>query len=70
MAQTAGYSLAAVGPFLFGILRDATHGWTIPLALLCAVVVCLLITGLGAARDAHFVTPGAPPVVHASQDKS
>ena len=70
MAQTAGYSLAAVGLFLFGILRDATHGWTIPLALLCAVVVCLLITGLGAARDAHFVTPGAPPVVHASQDKS
>jgi CP family cyanate transporter-like MFS transporter len=53
MAQSVGYLLAAVGPFLFGLLRDATHTWTIPLALLFAVAVCLLITGLGAARDAH-----------------
>jgi CP family cyanate transporter-like MFS transporter len=53
MAQSVGYLLAAVGPFLFGLLRDVTHAWTIPLALLFAVAVCLLITGLGAARDAH-----------------
>src|ERR671912_531114 len=53
MAQSVGYLLAAVGPFLFGVLRDATHAWTVPLALLFAVAVCLLITGLGAARDAH-----------------
>jgi MFS transporter, CP family, cyanate transporter len=53
MAQSVGYLLAAVGPFLFGLLRDATHAWTVPLALLFAVAVCLLITGLGAARDAH-----------------
>jgi MFS transporter, CP family, cyanate transporter len=53
MAQSVGYLLAAIGPFLFGLLRDATHVWTVPLALLFAVVVCLLITGLGAARDTH-----------------
>jgi len=53
MAQSVGYLLAAVGPFLFGVLRDATHTWSVPLALLFAVAVCLLITGLGAARDAH-----------------
>jgi CP family cyanate transporter-like MFS transporter len=53
MAQSVGYLLAAVGPFLFGVLRDATRAWTIPLALLFAVTVCLLIVGLGAARDAH-----------------
>ena len=53
MAQSVGYLLAAVGPFLFGLLRDATNAWTIPLVLLFAVAVCLLITGLGAARDAH-----------------
>ena len=53
MAQSVGYLLAAVGPFLFGLLRDETHAWTVPLALLFAVAVCLLITGLGAARDAH-----------------
>jgi CP family cyanate transporter-like MFS transporter len=53
MAQSVGYLLAAVGPFFFGVLRDATQAWTVPLALLCAVAVCLLITGLGAARNAH-----------------
>lgn len=53
MAQSAGYLLAAVGPFLFGVLRDATHTWSVPLALLFMVTVGLLIAGLGAARDAH-----------------
>jgi CP family cyanate transporter-like MFS transporter len=53
MAQSVGYLLAAFGPTLFGVLRDATHAWTIPLELLLVVVACLLISGLGAARDAH-----------------
>src|ERR687890_1095234 len=53
MAQSVGYLLAAGGPFLFGVLRDATHAWTVSLALLFAVAVCLLIAGIGAARDAH-----------------
>lgn len=53
MSQSVGYLLAAGGPFLFGLLRDVTHAWTVPLTLLVAVTVCLLITGLGAARDAH-----------------
>jgi len=53
MAQSIGYLLAAGGPFLFGVLCDVTHAWTVPLTLLVAVTVCLLITGLGAARDSH-----------------
>jgi MFS transporter, CP family, cyanate transporter len=53
MAQTIGYLLAAGGPSLFGVLRDATHAWTVPLIVLFAITVCLLIAGLGAARDAH-----------------
>jgi MFS transporter, CP family, cyanate transporter len=53
MAQSVGYLLAAGGPFLFGVLRDATGAWTVPLALLVAVIACLLVFGLGAARDAH-----------------
>jgi MFS transporter, CP family, cyanate transporter len=57
MAQSVGYLLAAAGPFLFGVLRDATHAWKVPLALLLAVTVCLLITGLGAARDARVTAP-------------
>ena len=55
MAQTFGYLLAAAGPFLFGVLRDATNAWTVPLALLLAITVCLLIAGLGAGRDAYVV---------------
>jgi MFS transporter, CP family, cyanate transporter len=53
MAQSVGYLLAASGPALFGVLRDATNAWEVPLVLLLAVMVCLLISGLGAARDAH-----------------
>ena len=65
MAQSVGYMLAAVGPFLFGVLRDATHAWTVPLTLLFAVVVSLLFTGLGAARDAHVAEPGTPSAMDA-----
>ena len=53
MAQSVGYLLAAGGPFLFGVLRDATGAWKVPLALLLTVSICLLIAGMGAARDAH-----------------
>ena len=69
MAQSVGYLLAAGGPFLFGVLRDVTHAWTVPLALLFAVALCLLITGLGAARDAHVVTPGTASATHALEDE-
>ena len=68
MAQSVGYLLAAVGPFLFGVLHDATHAWTVPLALLFAVAVCLLITGLGAARDAHVARLGTPSATPAPED--
>jgi MFS transporter, CP family, cyanate transporter len=57
MAQSIGYLLSAVGPFLFGVLRDATGAWKVPLALLLVITACLLIAGLGAARDAHVGTP-------------
>jgi CP family cyanate transporter-like MFS transporter len=57
MAQSVGYLLAAAGPSLFGVLRDATGAWKVPLALLLAITACLLIAGLGAARDAHVGAP-------------
>jgi CP family cyanate transporter-like MFS transporter len=60
MAQSFGYLLAAAGPFLFGVLRDTTGAWTVPLALLFAIAVCLLAVGLGAARDAQVTAPSVP----------
>ncbi len=65
MAQSVGYLLAAPGPFLFGFLRDATGSWTAPLAVLFAVTVCLLLVGLGAARDAYV---GVPPATSDPED--
>jgi MFS transporter, CP family, cyanate transporter len=53
MAQSVGYLLSAGGPFLFGVLRDVTGAWKVPLVLLLTVTMCLLIAGIGAARDAH-----------------
>jgi CP family cyanate transporter-like MFS transporter len=50
MAQTVGYALAAAGPLLIGVLRDATGGWSAPLALLLAVLVPLLVAGMAAGR--------------------
>src|ERR671921_2212664 len=53
MAQSVGYLLAAGGPFLFGLLRDVTGAWKVPLALLLTITMCLLIAGIGAARNDH-----------------
>ena len=50
MAQAVGYSLAAVGPVLFGALHDVTDGWTVPLAALSVAAVAQMIAGLGAGR--------------------
>jgi MFS transporter, CP family, cyanate transporter len=50
LAQGAGYLLAATGPIEVGVLRSATGGWTLPLAVLLALTVVLLIFGLLAAR--------------------
>lgn len=55
MAQSVGYLLAAAGPVLFGLLHDLTRSWTAPLLTLIAVIIVLLIVGLGAGRN-EYVT--------------
>lgn len=39
--QSTGYLIAAIGPFLVGVVHDATGGWTWPLVLLIALAVPL-----------------------------
>jgi CP family cyanate transporter-like MFS transporter len=51
MAQSIGYFVSASGPFFFGVLRDVTGDWDVPLLMLLAIIACLLVAGLGAARD-------------------
>jgi CP family cyanate transporter-like MFS transporter len=50
MAQTVGYAVAAAGPLLLGALREATGGWTAPVAVLLAVLVPMLAAGMAAGR--------------------
>ncbi|MGV9679683.1 CynX/NimT family MFS transporter [Nocardia sp. NPDC003482] len=40
--QGVGYAVACVGPLMFGLLHDVSHGWAAPFALLCVAVVVLL----------------------------
>jgi CP family cyanate transporter-like MFS transporter len=48
--QPVGYLLAAVGPFLVGVIHSATGGWTAVLALLAASAVVMTAAGLMVAR--------------------
>jgi MFS transporter, CP family, cyanate transporter len=56
MAQAIGYSIAALGPLLVGVLHAAEGGWTAPLLFLLALGVPMLAAGIPAGR-AHFVPP-------------
>ncbi|MHC1488659.1 CynX/NimT family MFS transporter [Staphylococcus capitis] len=45
MAQSIGYLLAAIGPFLFGIFHDITHNWTLSLSVLLVTSLLILLFG-------------------------
>ncbi|NYE35331.1 CP family cyanate transporter-like MFS transporter [Nocardioides cavernae] len=51
--QPAGYALAAIGPFLVGVIHDATGGWTLVLALLALTSVPLTVAALRVARPTY-----------------
>jgi CP family cyanate transporter-like MFS transporter len=50
MAQGFGYLLAALGPFLFGLLHQLTGGWTVPFVMVIAVLVTQIVFGALAGR--------------------
>ncbi|WP_455836312.1 MFS transporter [Pseudarthrobacter siccitolerans] len=51
MAQSVGYGLAAVGPVMFGGLRDLSGDWTLPLLVTAGIMAVLAMTGLLAGRN-------------------
>ncbi|WP_228460294.1 CynX/NimT family MFS transporter [Cytobacillus dafuensis] len=55
MAQSVGYILAAVGPFIMGYLFDLFHTWTLPLMMLLVVTFLYTITGILAGRDQYVL---------------
>ncbi|MGN6031005.1 MAG: CynX/NimT family MFS transporter [Thermomicrobiales bacterium] len=56
MAQFIGYCLAASGPFLIGVLHDATGGWHVPLLVVLGAVIAMTAAGMGAARNRYVGT--------------
>ncbi|WP_143765269.1 CynX/NimT family MFS transporter [Catenulispora acidiphila] len=60
MAQTVGYTVAAIGPLLLGALHGATSGWALPLTLLAGLACVQAVIGFGAGRDLT-VGPATPP---------
>jgi CP family cyanate transporter-like MFS transporter len=51
MAQSGGYTLAAISPAGLGALHDVSGGWTVPLWALFGVTLLTGLFGMGAARD-------------------
>jgi CP family cyanate transporter-like MFS transporter len=51
MSLSVGYLLAATGPWLLGLARDLSGGWTAPLAVLLALTVASAIPGAAATRS-------------------
>jgi CP family cyanate transporter-like MFS transporter len=55
-----GYLLAASGPPLVGLLRDASGGWSLPLALCLALTLVVAVLGTLAGRDAQVPDADRP----------
>lgn len=53
MSQSIGYTIAAVGPVLFGALFDWTQNWIIPLAFLFLVALLKLKSGWEAGKNQY-----------------
>lgn len=53
-AQSGGYVLAALGPFLMGALRESTGGWLAPLLFQAALCVPLVICGIAVVRSGYL----------------
>ncbi|MBF9014648.1 MULTISPECIES: MFS transporter [unclassified Oceanispirochaeta] len=51
MAQSAGYLLAAIGPFFLGFIFDRSGSWTISIQILILFLVLLIVFGWKAGRD-------------------
>ncbi|MEV0996388.1 MFS transporter [Nonomuraea sp. NPDC050202] len=52
VAQSVGYVIAAVGPLLFGFLRQVSGGWTVPLLAGLGVLAGQILAGWFAGRPA------------------
>lgn len=52
--QPGGYLLAGAFPFIFGLVAQATGGWSVSLAVLIALTVAMSVAGVAAARPVYI----------------
>ncbi|MFF2073365.1 CynX/NimT family MFS transporter [Kitasatospora sp. NPDC058162] len=57
MAQGIGYLIACLGPLGLGLLHSASGGWSLPVAVLLAVLVAQTVAAFGASRNRHVLAP-------------
>jgi CP family cyanate transporter-like MFS transporter len=57
MAQGFGYLLASTGPIAIGAIHSASGSWTVPLAVLAALLVPQLAAGVLASRERLVLAP-------------
>jgi MFS transporter, CP family, cyanate transporter len=51
MAQSFGYLIAALGPLLLGTIAEVTGGWTVSMAILIVVALCIAFLGTIVGKD-------------------
>ena len=55
MAQGVGYTIAAAGPFLVGVLYEHSHGWDSTAIFLLAICALVWLMGMGAGRARYVL---------------
>ncbi|NEB81068.1 CynX/NimT family MFS transporter [Streptomyces sp. SID14478] len=50
-AQSTGYLISIPGPLLIGVLNEATGNWSVPIALMAALMVPQIVIGVLAGRN-------------------
>jgi CP family cyanate transporter-like MFS transporter len=57
VAQSVGYVIAALGPLLFGLLREVSGGWSVPLVAVLGVLGVQILAGWLAGRPGILGKP-------------
>ncbi|NWN91869.1 MFS transporter [Marinobacter adhaerens] len=60
MAQSVGYTMAALGPLLVGVLHERFESWNIAGLFLGLIALGAILAGLGAGRQLYVLEPEAP----------
>lgn len=68
MSQGFGYLIAGLGPLGVGALHGLTGSWTVPLAVLGAILILQLFCGVVASRPVHIRHRGAHGVEAAERE--